>query len=136
MLIKLIHSLFSYRQELRGVALSISEIIQSLLIMAHFHTLSGNTQKIRGKIKVIKILAIESISRRIAESETKRKQPILKRNSLINGRIEMVKYDEQNNIQEPRLNDPTGYLEERNLLDERLCGITCVRDIVSSYFTI
>ena len=103
--------------------------------MAHFHTLSGNTLKIRGRLNIIQILAIESISR-IAESETKRKQPILKRNSLINGRIEMVNYDEQNDIQEPRLNDPTGYLEERNLLDERLCGITCVRDIVSSYFTI
>ena len=85
-------------------------------------------------MNVIQILAIESISRRIAESETKRKQPILKRNSLINGRIEMVKYDEQNNIQEPRLNDPTGYLEERNLLDERLCGITCVSVFVI-YFT-
>ena len=48
----------------------------------------------------------------------------------------MVKCDFQNNIEEHRLDDPTEYLEERNLLDERLCGITCVRDIVLSYFTI
>ena len=60
---------------------------------------------------------------------------MIKRNSLINGRIEMVKYDEKNNIQEPQLNDPLGYLEGRNLLDERLCGISCVRFIVSSYFS-
>ena len=53
-----------------------------------------------------------------------------KRNSLINGRIEMVKCDEQTNIQDHRLEDPTEYLEERNLLDERLCGISCLRVIV------
>ena len=111
--------------------MSISEIIHAFLIMAHFHTLSGNAQKISGKIKVNKILAIESISRRIAESGTKRKQPMIKRNSLINGRIEMVKCDDQNNDLEHRLNVPTEYLEERNLLDERLCGISCVRVIVS-----
>ena len=61
---------------------------------------------------------------------------MIKRNSLINGRIEMVKCDFQNNIEEHRLDDPTEYLEERNLLDQRLCGISCVRVFVSIYLTI
>ena len=58
------------------------------------------------------------------------------RNSLINGRIEMVICNDQNNILEHRLEDPTEYLEERNLLDQRLCGISCVGVFVSIYFTI
>ena len=43
-----------------------------------------------------------------------------KRNSLINGRIEMVKCDDQNNDLEHRLNVPTEYLEERNQVDAYL----------------
>ena len=76
---------------------------------------------------IFKFLAIETISRKLVENETKSKQSMRKRNSLINGRIKMVICEDQNNILEHRLNDPTEYLEERNLLDERLCGISCVR---------
>ena len=51
--------------------------------------------------------------------------PVIKRNSLINGRIEMMNCSDQNYENESHLDDKTQYLEERNLLDERFCGITC-----------
>lgn len=95
-------------EELRSVSLSLSEIVQALLIMAHFHAVS----------------AIEAVLWKLKENGSKKKQPVNKRNSLINGRIEKVKRKEENN---ELLDEKINQLEERYILDERLCGISCQR---------
>jgi len=98
-------------EELRSVSLSISEIVQAILIMAHFHTLA----------------AIKILSDKIKDNETKVKAPVRKRNSLVNGRIEMVRCSEQNCDDEPFLDKPNTFPENTYMFDERLCGITCQR---------
>jgi len=77
-------------EELRSVPLSISEIVQAILIMAHFHTLAS----------------INILSSKIKDNETKAKAPVRKRNSLVNGRIEMVRCSEKDSDDEQFLEDP------------------------------
>jgi len=98
-------------EELRSTGLSISEIMQALLTMAHFRT---NT-------------AIDSLSSKLKERVSKPKPHIRKRNSLINGRIEIVGCTNQKSECEHFIDNPTKFCEERYMLDERLCGITCQR---------
>jgi len=98
-------------EELRSTGLSISEIVQALLIMAHFRSHT----------------AIESVSTKLKERESKPKPHIQKRNSLIKGRIEIVGCTNQKSDFAHFIDNPTKFCEERYILDERLCGITCQR---------
>ena len=66
------------------------------------------------------------LSSKIKDNETKAKAPVCKRNSLVNGRIEMVRCSEQNCDDEQLLYKPNTFPEDRYLFDERLCGITSV----------
>ena len=81
------------------------------------------------------LAAINSLLSKLKERESKTKPPIRKRNSLINGRIEIVGCTNQKSECEHFIDNPTKFCEERYMLDERLCGITCVNIFLFLYLS-
>lgn len=71
----------------------------------------------------ILILAITSVLRKVKERKVKRMLSVYKSDSLTNGGIKKNKRKEEEN---DSFKDRKKFKEERYILDERLCGISCV----------
>ena len=111
-----------FYQDLRRGSLSLSEIVHSLLIMAHYHAVAGNWTII-DDIGNIFLAAISSVLRKIKENKEKQMQTVYKSDCLKNRRLTKGK---KNNECSDLFGDREGVKEERYILDERLCGISCV----------
>jgi len=95
-------------EELRRSSLSLSEIVHSLLIMAHYQA----------------VAAISTVLRKIKENKEIRVQKLYKSDSLTKRRLTKGK---KNNECSELFRDKEEFKGERYILDERLCGISCQR---------